>query len=125
MAGHTGISSVIKISQIAHACGYPLGMRQIWPCMRAQPERGWTVAVFAGNPVFWLQFCRGLGGGNLVYRRVTNRAPAILAGLVQLESLGDLVRAATGQSGKGAGMKVLPLPDDDLVASRTGSAVAT
>ena len=52
-------------------------------------------------------------------------AAAVLSRPLDFQFFGDLIGAAASERGEGAGVEVLPLPDDELVVGGARASVAT
>jgi hypothetical protein len=116
MAGDASVGAHVKIFQIAHAGGDAVGVGKVAPRMRAQPLVGRPMAAFAGDTDAVVNLRRSLRWRNFMKRSMTRRASSVRRGRAQLESFGHDLRAPRGERGVGAGMKILPRPNDKLVA---------
>jgi len=125
MTGHARVGPHIEIFQIAHAGGGTVSMRKVRPRVRAQPGFAGAMTAFAGNTRSVVNSRRSLCREEIVKRGMTGRASAIGRRRAERESFGHDLGATCGERRIGAGVKILPRPDDKLVAIARRPSVTT
>ena len=126
MARDANVGADVKILQVAHPGGGSVGAGVIGPRVGTQPVLRRPVTTFAGNAFAGFEVLAAQIFRHAIQRRVADGAARIGGCVLDVQSVGDLLRARGGERGRRTlRMEILERPDEKLVLVRAAAAVAT